>query len=84
MYCFSLHLHIVVTDIVTEGTGCLLNLLNTPTVLFKVSTDKKAAFLPVRHNPRSEGHGTLPEGAAPLLLAQASYSTGSGSRLGRG
>lgn len=39
---FFLHLHIVVLDIVREGTGCLLNLLNT--VLFKASTDKKAAF----------------------------------------
>lgn len=42
MLVFSLHLHIVVLDIVREGTGCLLNLLNT--VLFKASTDKKAAF----------------------------------------
>lgn len=33
---------------------------------------QKGSFLPVRHNPRSKGHDMLPEGTAPLLLAQAS------------
>lgn len=70
-------------DFVIESTGCFLNLPDTTTVLFKVSTDKKAALLPVGHKPRSEAHGMLLEGAAPLLLAQVSYSAGPGSRLGR-
>lgn len=65
---FPLHLHRVVVD----GTDSLLSLLNTPMVLFKVTIDKKVALLPEGHNPRNEGHGTLPEGAAHLLLAQAS------------
>lgn len=67
-----------------DGRYRLFDSLNTPMVLAKVSTGKKAALLPIRPVPRSEGHGTLPTGAAPLLLERASHSRGSGSRLGGG
>lgn len=62
---FPLHLDIVVMNIVGPGAGHLPNLLNSPTVLFKVNTDKKVGFLPVRCN-------SLPKGAALFLLQQAS------------
>lgn len=62
---FPLHLDILVMKIVGQGTGHLPNLLNSPTVLFKVNTHEKVGFLPVRHN-------SLPKGAALFLLEPAS------------